>query len=193
MAFSIMNRNTPFLDKLYPLRMDCPLRKSHQHPGMREVYVKILSMSIKVVATNRKAKFEYFLLEHFEAGIALHGSEIKSIRAGQISLAEAYVQTDGREAWLINAHIAPYDFANRFNHDPKRPRRLLLHRKEIREIWNAVRQKGVTLIPVQVYLKNGKAKVDIAIAKGKKLYDKRHDIARRDQEREIEREIRGRD
>ncbi len=150
-------------------------------------------MGIKVVATNRKAKFEYFLLEHFEAGIALQGSEIKSIRAGQISLAEAYVQTDGREAWLVNAHIAPYDFANRFNHDPKRPRRLLLHKKEIREMWNAVRQKGVTIIPVQVYLKDGKAKIDLAIAKGKKLYDKRHDIARRDQERELERESRERE
>lgn len=150
-------------------------------------------MGTKVVATNRKAKFEYFLLEHFEAGIALQGSEIKSIRAGQISLAEAYVQTDGREAWLMDAHIAPYDFANRFNHDPRRPRRLLLHKKEIRELWNAVRQKGMTIIPVQVYLKDGKAKVDLAIARGKKLYDKRHDIARRDQERELERESRQKD
>ncbi len=150
-------------------------------------------MGITVVATNRKAKFEYFLLEHFEAGIALQGSEIKSVRSGQISLAEAYVQTDGRDAWLMNAHIAPYDYANRFNHDPKRPRRLLLHKREIREMWNAVRQKGVTIIPVQVYLKEGKAKVDIAIAKGKKLYDKRHDIARRDQERELARESRERE
>ncbi|MFZ6019546.1 MAG: SsrA-binding protein SmpB [Chloroflexota bacterium] len=149
-------------------------------------------MSVKVVATNRKARFEYFLLDTFEAGIALQGSEIKSIRAGQISLAEAYVQTDGREAWLINAHIAPYEQANRFNHDPRRPRKLLLHKREIRELWNAVRQKGVTIVPVQVYLKDGKAKVEIAIAKGKKLYDKRHEIAKRDQTREIERE-RGRD
>ncbi|WP_322792667.1 SsrA-binding protein SmpB [Bellilinea sp.] len=149
-------------------------------------------MSVKVVATNRKARFEYFLLDTFEAGIALQGSEIKSIRAGQISLAEAYVQTDGKEAWLINAHIAPYEQANRFNHDPRRPRKLLLHKREIRELWNAVRQKGVTIVPVQVYLKEGKAKVEIAIAKGKKLYDKRHEIAKRDQTREIERE-RGRD
>ncbi len=145
-------------------------------------------MSVKVVATNRKARFEYFLLEFFEAGIALQGSEIKSVRAGQISLAEAYVQTDGREAWLINAHIAPYEQASRFNHDPRRPRKLLLHKREIRELWNAVRQKGVTIIPVQVYLKEGKAKVEIAIAKGKKLYDKRHEIAKRDQNRELERE-----
>ncbi|MGB9899025.1 SsrA-binding protein SmpB [Thermanaerothrix sp.] len=145
-------------------------------------------MSIKIVATNRKAKFEYFLLERYEAGIALQGSEIKSVRAGQVNLTDSYVQVDGREAWLVNAHIAPYDKASRFNHDPKRPRRLLLHRREILELWNAVRQKGVTIIPVQMYLKDGLAKVEIAIAKGKKLYDKRHDIAKRDEERELARE-----
>lgn len=150
-------------------------------------------MAKKVVATNRKAHFEYFLLEHFEAGIALKGTEIKSIRAGQISLAEAYVKIDGREAWLMNAHIAPYDPANRYNHDPLRPRRLLLHRREIRELWNAVRQKGVTIIPVQVYLKEGLAKIDIAIAKGKKTYDKREEIAKRDAQRETERARRGRE
>lgn len=145
-------------------------------------------MGNKVIATNRKAHFEYFLLEHFEAGISLQGSEIKSIRAGQISLTEAYVRVDEREAWLMNAHIAPYDPASRNNHDPKRPRRLLLHRRQIREIWDAVRQKGVTVIPVQVYLKEGRAKLDIAIAKGKKLYDKRSEIAKRDFEREMERQ-----
>jgi len=145
-------------------------------------------MGIKVVATNRKARFEYFLLEKFEAGISLHGSEIKSIRAGQISLAEAYVQTDGKDAWLMNAHIAPYEQANRFNHDPKRPRRLLLHKREIRAMWEAVRQKGMTIVPVQVYLKDGRAKVEVSLAKGKKLYDKRQDIAKKDQVRELERE-----
>ena len=148
----------------------------------------MLPMNVKVVATNRKARFEFFLLEHYEAGISLFGSEIKSVRAGQISLAEAFVQTDGTEAWLMNAHIAPYEQANRFNHDPKRPRRLLLHKREIREMWDAVRQKGMTIVPVQVYLKEGRAKVEISLAKGKKLYDKRQDIARRDQERELERE-----
>lgn len=148
-------------------------------------------MPVKVIATNRKAKFEFFLLERFEAGIALQGSEIKSIRAGQISLAEAFVQTDGKQAWLMNAHIAPYEQANRFNHDPKRPRRLLLHKKEIEQLWAEVRQKGVTIIPIQVYLKDGRAKIEIALAKGKKLYDKRQDIAKRDQDREIARE--GRD
>ena len=150
-------------------------------------YVKIHPMTEKVVATNRKAKFEYFLLEHFEAGLSLQGSEIKSIRAGQISLAEAFVQTDGENAWLVNAHIAPYEQANRFNHDPKRQRRLLLHKREIRALWDAVRQKGMTIVPVKVYIKDGRAKLDIALAKGKKLYDKRHEIAKRDQEREFAR------
>jgi len=146
--------------------------------------------NVKVVATNRKAHFEYFLLEHFEAGISLQGSEIKSIRAGQISLAEAYVQIDGRQAWLIDSHVAPYIQASRYNHDPRRPRRLLLHKKEILEMWNAVRQKGVSIVPVQVYLKDGRAKLDIAVAKGKKLYDKRAVIAERDAEREMRREER---
>ena len=150
-------------------------------------------MNIKVVATNRKASHEYFLLEHLEAGLALQGSEIKSIRAGQISLAEAYVQIDGREAWLVEAHIAPYEQANRFNHEPKRPRRLLLHSHEIRRLWNLVRQKGVTIVPTRIYLKEGRAKVEIAVAKGKKLYDKRETIAKRDMQREIEREFRRKD
>jgi SsrA-binding protein len=150
-------------------------------------------MSIKVVATNRKAGFEYFLLEHYEAGISLQGSEIKSIREGQMSLAEAYVRVDANEAWLMNAHIAPYDPASRYNHDPLRPRRLLLHKKEIREMWDAVRQKGVTVVPVKVYLKEGIAKVDIALAKGKKLYDKRAEIAKRDEQREKARGSRERD
>lgn len=145
---------------------------------------------IKVVATNRKARFEYFLLEHFEAGIVLQGSEIKSVRAGQVSLAEAYVQVDGRTAWLIEAHIATYNPASRYNHDPKRPRQLLLHRREILDMWNEVRTKGVTIVPVQVYLKDGRAKLDIAIAKGKKLYDKRASIAERESERELRRESR---
>ncbi len=150
-----------------------------------------MSENVKIVATNRKAGFEYFLMEHFEAGLALQGSEIKSIRAGQVSLAEAYVETDGCEAWLVEAHIAPYSQANRFNHDPKRRRRLLLHKKEIRRLWNDVRQKGVTIVPLKVYLKEGRAKLEIALAKGKKLHDKRDAIAQRDQAREQAREMRG--
>jgi len=144
-------------------------------------------MDVKVVATNRKASHEYFLLERYEAGMVLQGSEIKSIRAGQISLAEAYVRIDGQEAWLMEAHIAPYEQASRFNHEPRRPRKLLLHQSEIHKLWDTVRQKGVTVIPLRVYIKNGRAKLEIAVAKGKKLYDKRETIARRDAQREIER------
>ena len=146
-----------------------------------------MESNFKVVATNRKASHEYFLLERVEAGIALQGSEIKSIRAGQISLAEAYIRVDGDQAWLEDAHIAPYEHAGIFNHEPRRPRKLLLHKKQIRQLWNQVRQKGVTIIPLRVYLKEGRAKVEIAVAKGKKLYDKRETIAKRDAEREIER------
>jgi SsrA-binding protein len=148
--------------------------------------------NFKVVATNRKAGHEFFLLEHYEAGLALQGSEIKSIRAGQISLAEAYVRIDGNEAWLVDAHIAPYEQASIYNHEPRRPRKLLLHRAEIHRMWNEIRQKGVTVIPLRVYLKDGRAKVEIAIAKGKKLYDKRQAIAKRDSERELERGLRTR-
>lgn len=151
--------------------------------------MELMDTQIKVVATNRKASHEYFLLERYEAGIALQGSEIKSIRAGQISLAEAYIRVDGSEAWLEDAHIAPYEQAGRWNHEPRRPRRLLLHRKQIHQLWDEVRQKGVTIVPVRVYLKNGRAKVEIAVAKGKKLYDKRQTIAKRDAEREMEREF----
>lgn len=150
-------------------------------------------MGEKVVSTNRKAGFEYFLLERVEAGISLQGTEIKSVRNGQMSLQEAYVQVDGKNAFLVNAHIAPYDPASRYNHDPLRPRRLLLHKKEIRELWNQVRIKGVTIVPVKVYLKNGRAKLEIALARGKKNYDKRDSIAQRDMERESRRESKGRD
>lgn len=147
--------------------------------------------NFKVVATNRKASFEYFLLEKFEAGLSLQGSEIKSIRAGQVSIVEAYVDIEGgEEAWLVEAHIAPYAQANRFNHDPKRKRRLLLHKKQIREIWNQVRQKGMTVVPTRIYLKDGRAKIEIALARGKKAYDKRESIAKRDRERGTERESR---
>jgi SsrA-binding protein len=147
-------------------------------------------MSVKVIATNRKAKHDYFILDSFEAGLVLQGSEIKSIRGGQISLNEAYIRTDGIDAWLIDAYIAPYKQANIYNHDPKRPRKLLLHAKEIEEIHNNVKQKGVTIIPLRVYMKSGLAKVEIAIAKGKKNYDKRADLAKRDAEREIQRHLR---
>ena len=146
-------------------------------------------MSKKVIATNRKARFEYFLLDTFEAGIVLRGSEIKSIRARQISIAEAYVQTDGREAWLINAHIAPYDPASRQNHDPKRKRKLLLNKKEIKKLWQSIQQKGLTIIPTEIFLRDGLAKINISTAKGKKLFDKRREIAKKDIQRELDRQF----
>jgi SsrA-binding protein len=145
-------------------------------------------MGKKIISTNRKAKFQYFLQDRFEAGISLKGSEIKSIRAGQVSLVESYVQVEGQNVWLVGAHIAPYDPASRENHDPKRNRRLLLNKREIRELWEGIKQKGLTVIPVEMYLKNGIAKLEIALAKGKKLYDKRESIAKLDAQREIERE-----
>ena len=149
-------------------------------------------MSKKVIATNRKARFEYFLLDTFEAGIVLRGSEIKSIRARQISIAEAYVQTDGREAWLINAHIAPYDPASRQNHDPKRKRKLLLNKKEIKKLWQSIQQKGLTIIPTEIFLRDGLAKINISAAKGKKLFDKRREIAKKDIQREMDRQYKQR-
>jgi SsrA-binding protein len=150
-----------------------------------------MAENIKIIATNRKAGFEYFLLEKFEAGIALQGSEIKSIRAGQVSIQEAYVDVEnGTQAWLIEAHIAPYEQANRFNHEPRRKRRLLMHKREIRDLWNHVRMKGMTIVPTRIYLKQGRAKVEIALAKGKKAYDKRAAIAKRDEARSHERAAR---
>lgn len=142
---------------------------------------------IKIVAQNRKARHDYFLLESLEAGIVLQGSEIKSIRSNQVSIKEAYVKIDGQEAWLINAHIAPYDPASSENHDPKRDRKLLLNKKEIAKLWDQVRQKGVTIVPTSIYLKKGRAKVEIAIAKGKQKHDKRQALAKKDAQREIER------
>ena len=153
-------------------------------------YARIYSMeNVKIIATNRKARHDFFLLESFEAGIVLQGSEIKSIRAGQISLKEAYIRVDGQEAWLVNAHIAPYDPASRENHDPLRDKKLLLHKKEIKKLWDEVRQKGTTIIPIKVYLTQGRAKVEIAVAKGKKKYDKRQTLKKRDAQREIDRAL----
>ena len=151
-----------------------------------------MTEDIKIIATNRKASFEYFLMEKFEAGLVLQGSEIKSIRAGQISIQESYVDVPTEsEAWLVEAHIAPYEQAGtHFNHEPKRKRRLLLHKKQIREIWNEIRIKGMTVVPTRVYLKDGRAKIEIALAKGKKAYDKRATIAKRDEARDSERATR---
>ena len=118
------------------------------------------------------------------SGLVLKGSEIKSIRAGQVSLQEAYVHTNGKEAWLVGAHIAPYEQAGSFNHDPDRERKLLLHQREIHKLWDEVRIKGMTIIPIKMYLKEGRAKVEIGLAKGKRQYDKRESIKKRDLARE---------
>jgi len=146
-------------------------------------------MSEKTIATNRKARHDYFIFDTFEAGIVLRGSEIKSLRAGHVSIKEAYIRIENNEAWLIDAYIAPYDQASHFNHEPRRKRKLLLHRREINKLFNKVQQKSMTIIPLRLYLKNGLAKIEIAVAKGKKQYDKRQTIAKRDAQREIERQF----
>jgi SsrA-binding protein len=143
----------------------------------------------KVVATNRKAAHDYFLEDRFEAGIVLQGSEIKSVRAGRVSLKEAYVRIEHGEAWLVNAHIAPYDPASIQNHDPRRQRKLLLHRRQIQRAADDLKLRGYTLVPTKLYLKRGRAKLEIALAKGKRQYDKRRELAKREAAREIERAL----
>jgi SsrA-binding protein len=149
-------------------------------------------MNIKIVATNKKTYHNYFIGETFEAGIALTGSEIKSIRQGKVSLADAYVRPDKGELWLHNAHIARYEASSYMSHEPTRPRKLLLHKKEILNLIGKVAEKGLALVATKVYLKAGIAKVEIALAKGKKLYDKREAITRREAERELARTIKNR-
>ena len=144
-------------------------------------------MPDKTVAVNRRARHEYAVEETLEAGIALTGTEIKSIRAGRVNLAEAYARIEKGEAWLIGAHIAPYEQGNRNNHEPTRTRKLLLHRDQISELIGRTQAKGFTLVPLKLYIRNGIAKLEIGIAKGKKAYDKRRTIAERDARRELER------
>jgi SsrA-binding protein len=151
-----------------------------------------METGIKIVATNRKATHDYSIEDRFEAGIALLGTEIKSIRAGQANLREGYVQVRGDGLWLVNTHIAPYDPAGREGHDPLRPRRLLLHRKEIAKLLSRVQERGYTIIPLKIYLKNRRAKVEIALAHGKRQYDKREVIAKREAGRQIERALKER-
>ena len=142
-------------------------------------------MAIKTVATNRKAYHDYHVQDGLEAGIALTGTEIKSIRAGRVSLGEAYIRPEGRELWLLNAHIARYEAGSYLSHEPRRPRKLLLHRKQIDALASKAQEQGLTLVPTKLYIKDSLAKVAIALAKGKKLYDKREAIARRETEREL--------
>ncbi|HEY56381.1 MAG TPA: SsrA-binding protein SmpB [Dehalococcoidia bacterium] len=144
---------------------------------------------MKMIATNRKAYHNYHVLDSLEAGIVLTGTEIKSIRAGRVSLGDAYVKPEGGELWLLNAHIARYEAGSYQSHVPTRPRKLLLHRKEIDSLTSQIVEKGLTLVPLKLYIKGGIAKTEIALAKGKKLYDKRESIARRDSKRKIERAL----
>jgi SsrA-binding protein len=144
----------------------------------------------KVIAQNRRARHEYFILETFEAGLELTGTEIKSVREGKISLQEGFARVQNGEAWLEEVYIAPYEKGSWLNPPSKRRRKLLLHRTEIRELQEKSREKGLTIVPLRAYLKNGRAKIEIGVARGKHLYDKREAIAARDAEREIERAIR---
>jgi len=149
-------------------------------------------MSIKVIATNRKARHEYHFHDTYEAGLVLQGTEIKSIRAGRVSLQEGYVSFEGGEAWLVDVHIATYDPASQQNHEPRRRRKLLLHRREIDRLRGRVQEKGYTVVPSRLYLKDGRAKIEIALARGKRQYDKRQTIAKRDAQRQVDRAIKER-
>ncbi|MHB8918333.1 MAG: SsrA-binding protein SmpB [Desulfocucumaceae bacterium] len=144
-------------------------------------------MPEKTATVNRKARYEYHIMETFEAGIELTGTEVKSLRAGKANIQDGYARVENGELLLYNMHISPYDQGNRFNHEPKRPRRLLMHKQEIMKLLGKVREKGFSLVPLKVYFKHGWAKVEIALARGKKLYDRREDVAERDAKRDMER------
>jgi len=145
---------------------------------------------MKIIATNKKAYFNYQILESLETGISLLGSEVKSVREGKISLKESYAEIKGGEVFLVNCHISPYEASNRFNHEPRRPRKLLLHRQEIKRLAGKIKEKGLTLIPTKVMINNrGKIKIEISLAKGKREYQKREAIRERDREREMQAEL----
>jgi len=147
----------------------------------------------KVVAENRRARFDYFVEDRFEAGIALTGTEVKALRQGEGSIAESYANADGEEIWLINSHIPEYSHGNRQNHEPRRPRKLLLKSREISRLLGAVQRQGLTLVPLSIYFNgNGKAKVELALARGKKVHDKRETVKERDWKREQQRLLRQR-
>lgn len=149
-------------------------------------------MEIRNIATNRRARHEYFIEETIEAGVVLTGTEVKSLRRGKGNLNDSYAQIKEGEVFLYNCHISPYDFGNRYNHDPLRPRKLLLHRAEIRRLMTKVKEKGFTLVPLAMYFdRNNRVKIELALARGKKLYDKRENLAKRDAEREMARVLKG--
>jgi SsrA-binding protein len=141
----------------------------------------------KLVANNKKAYHDYFIEEKYECGIALHGTEVKSLRMGKCSIKEAFIRIENGEVFIYGMHVSPYEKGNIFNKDPLRVRKLLMHKQEINKLLGKIKEKGYTLVPLQVYFSNGKAKVEIGLARGKKLYDKRDDIAKKDARREVER------
>ena len=145
--------------------------------------------AMKLVANNKKAYHDYFIDEKYEAGLVLHGTEVKSLRLGKCSVKEAFVRIENSEVWIYGMHISPYEKGNIFNRDPLRPKKLLMHKDEIRKLTGKISEKGFTIVPLQVYFSNGRAKIEIGLAKGKKLYDKRQDIAKKDQKREAEKEL----
>lgn len=146
-------------------------------------------MAEKLIVDNRRARHDYFLTDKVEAGLVLSGTEVKSLRGGQATLQQAYAEVREHEAWLNGLHIPEYTEGNRANHDPDRPRKLLLHRREIERMYASVREKGFTVVPTRLYFKDGKVKVELALAKGKEVRDKRRDIAARDAKRQMEREL----
>ena len=148
--------------------------------------------SVKIIAQNKKAYHEYFVDEKYEAGIELFGTEVKSIRQGRVNVKESYCDIKDGEVFVIGMHISPYDQGNVFNKDPLRPKKLLLHKREILKLFGLVSQKGYTLVPLQIYLKNSRVKVEIGLCRGKKLYDKRDDMARNDAKRDMERAFKSR-
>lgn len=145
--------------------------------------------AMKLVANNKKAYHDYFIDEKYEAGLVLHGTEVKSLRMGKCSVKEAFVRIENSEVWIYGMHISPYEKGNIFNRDPLRPKKLLMHKDEIRKLTGKISEKGFTIVPLQVYFKDGRAKIEIGLARGKKLYDKRQDIAKKDQRREAEKEF----
>lgn len=145
--------------------------------------------SFKLIANNKKARFDYFIEDTFEAGVSLHGTEVKSIRMGKCSVKEAFIRIENGEVYVYNMHISPYEKGNIFNKDPLRIKKLLLHKYEINKIAGQLAEKGYTVVPLQVYLKGSLVKVEIGLARGKKLYDKRQDIAKKDQRREAEKDF----
>ncbi len=151
--------------------------------------VKMAKEAMKLVANNKKAYHDFFIEEKYEAGLVLHGTEVKSLRMGKCSIKEAFIRIENGEVYIYGMHISPYEKGNIFNKDPLRVRKLLLHRQEIRKLIGNSSEKGYTIVPLQVYFKDGRAKIEIGLAKGKKLYDKRQDIAKKDQKREAEKEL----